>query len=400
MKKILPLILVFIMVFLSGCWDTRELNEIGLVMAVGIDRKKGERYFTVTVQIAKPSSAAGQGGKSGGGEDAVWVGSARGKTIFEAVRNIAKSSSRRVMWAHNNIIIIGESLAEQDVSPVVDFFTQNHELRMKTWVAVAHGDAKAYIAAKTGIENIPGISLAELFRYHELPAESVATDMVRFFRDYKSETTQPLVSALTMQDEEEVAPGSNGRQIQLEGAAVFRGTKMIGWTSPEETRGLAWLRNEMGNSIIVVSGFENEEQKVSVELKDTKIKMKAKVEGEIPSIIIDIRAKGDISEIDLPSDKNMEKLKAEVEAKAAYEIKREIKLGLDKVQKEYKSDVLNFGRIVHIANKHEWYKRLDMKWEEIYPQVPYTVNVTLDIDSAATYQEPLEYDNRKSREFK
>jgi spore germination protein KC len=398
MKKLLALILVFIMIFLSGCWDTRELNELGLVMAVGIDRKKGEKYFTVTVQIAKPSSAAGQGGKSGGGGDAVWVGSARGKTIFEAVRNIAKSSSRRVMWAHNNIIIIGESLAEQDISPVIDFFTQNHELRMKTWVAIAHGEARSYVAAKTGIENIPGISLAELFRYHELPAESVATDMVRFFRDYKSETTQPLVSALTMQDEEESASGSSGKQVELEGAAVFKGTKMVGWTSPEETRGLAWLRNEMQNSIIVVSGFESEEQKISVELKDTKIKMKANVEGEIPSVIINISATGDIAEIDFPSDMDIEELKAEVETKAVHEIKREIKLGLDKVQKEYKSDVLNFGRVVHIADKHEWYKRLDQKWEEIYPQVPYTINVFLEIDSAATYQEPLKYDNRKSME--
>jgi spore germination protein KC len=394
LKKVVAIFLTLNMIFLSGCWDSREINELGLVMAVGIDRQKDGRFYTVTVQVAKPSSAASQGGKSGGGEQPVWLGSAEGETLFEAIRNIAKSSSRRIMWAHNNIIIIGQSLAEQDITPVIDFFTMNHELRMKTWVAVAQGDAKPYVLSKTGIENISGISLAELFRYHELPAESIATDMVRLFRDYKSESIQPLVSVLTKQSEEE-AKGME-KQIQLEGAAVFKGSKLVGGISPEETRGLAWIRNEMGNAIIVFSATGNERQKISVELDDTKVKTKAQVIGEIPTIDIEVTAKGDITEMDAPSDLTIEEFKAFVEKEAEKEIEREIRLGLDKVQKEYKSDVLGFGRAVHIANKKEWYSRIGGKWDEIYPQVPVNITVSMELDSASLYQEPIRLEKKKN----
>jgi spore germination protein KC len=395
MKKLISVILALNMIFLSGCWDSRELNELGLVMAVGIDRQKDGRFYTVTAQIAKPSSAAGQGGKSGGGDEPVWLGSAQGETIFEAVRNLAKFSTRRIMWAHNNIIIIGESLAEQDITSVIDFFTMNPELRMKTWVAVAHGDAKAYVSAKTGIENIPGVGLAELFRYNEFPAESIATDMVRFFRDFKSESIQPLVSALNKQSEEDAVAGQ--KQIELEGSAVFKGTKLIGWASPEETRGLAWLRNEMGNAIIVLSDIGEEKQKLSVELDSTKVKTKAEVTGEIPSIDIEIKTKSDISEIDVPSDMSIDELKDVVKKEAEREIRREITLGLDKVQKEFKSDVLGFGRAVHIANKREWYSGIEEKWDELFPQVTVNISISVEVESATLYQEPIKVEKKKNR---
>jgi spore germination protein KC len=395
MKKFILLFLVLNISFFTGCWDAREINELGLVMAVGIDKEKGGELFTVTAQVAKPSSAAGQGGKSGGGDQPVWVGSAQGKTIFEAVRNLAKFSSRRIMWAHNNIIIIGESLAEDDVTPVIDFFTMNPELRMKTWVAISHGDAKSYVTAKTGIENIPGISLAQLFLYHELPAESTATDMVRFFRDFKSESTQPMVSTLNIQREEEAAAA--GKQVELEGAAIFKGTKLIGWTSPEETRGLAWVRNEMKNAIIVVQDVGDKNQKISVELDDTKVKVRAHVDGEIPTIDLEIKAIGDISEIDYVTGMNMDELKHLVEKEVEREIRREISLGLDKVQKELKSDVLGFGRAVHISDKDEWYKRIENVWENIYPIVPVNMVVTVEINSASLYQEPIKIEEKKTR---
>lgn len=395
MKRILAVLLVFNTIFLSGCWDQREINDLGLVMAVGIDKKKGSPLYTVTAQIAKPSSASGQGGKSGGGDQPVWIGSADGKTIFEAIRNLAKFSSRRVMWAHNNIIIIGESLAEQDITPVVDFFTQNPELRMKTWVAVAHGDAKPYVTAKTGLENIPGISIAELFRYHELPSESIATDMLKLFRDYKSESQQPLVSALNLKTEN-TPNGPN--QVELEGAAVLKRNKLVGWLSPEETRGIAWVRNEMKNGIIIATGVGKEDQNISVEIRDAKSKITAQVSGDIPSIKIRVEAKGDISEFDSTTTLSIEELKTQVEKEACHVIEQEIKQGLDKLQKQYKSDVLGFGRAVHISNKEIWYKTMQDKWEDIYPQVPVSISVTLDIRTASLYQEPINIEKKKGKE--
>ncbi|UUZ86249.1 hypothetical protein LJK88_24275 [Paenibacillus sp. P26] len=49
---------------LPGCWDRRELNEIGLVTALGID-KAGDQY-ELTAQFVNPGEIASKEG--GGGE--------------------------------------------------------------------------------------------------------------------------------------------------------------------------------------------------------------------------------------------------------------------------------------------------------------------------------------------
>lgn len=392
MKKVIAVLLTLNTVFLSGCWDEREINELGLVMAVGIDKPKGSEMFTVTAQIAKPTSAASQGGKGGAGADqAVWIGSAEGKTLFEAIRNLAKFSTRRVMWAHNNIIIIGQSLAEQDITPVVDFFTHNPELRMKTWVAVSQGPAKPYVAAKTGIENIPGLGLAQLFRYHDLPAESVASDMLHLFSDFKSESRQPLVSAIRMKKEANGGGGSDS-QVELSGAAVFKGSKMLGFISPEETNGLAWVRKDISKAVVSVTNMPDEGQGVSVEIKKAKLKMNTSLKEGIPSASIDVHVVGTIAEEDKTSHMTIQNFRSTVEKQAAKEIERNIKDGIEKVQKEYKSDVIGLGRMVHIEHRDEWYDSLQDKWEDIYQQIPIEVNVTVDIDSSVLYYQPMRRD--------
>lgn len=157
-KWILFLLLITLNPFIfSGCWDLREINEIGLVTAVGIDKGTGPNRYAVTVQIANPTAEGSSGGGGGGGggskaQSGMWIGTEEGGSLFDAVRKLSSISSRRIMWAHNNVVIIGEALAEEGIIPTIDYFTHNPELRMKSAVTIAHGKAKDYITAKVGME--------------------------------------------------------------------------------------------------------------------------------------------------------------------------------------------------------------------------------------------------------
>lgn len=363
----------------------RELNELGLVMAVAVDKAEGEEGFIVTVQIAKPKDASGGAQGSQGGSEPFWIGSANGKTIFDAIRNIAQFSSRRIMWAHNNIIIIGESLAEQGITPIIDFFTHNPELRMKTWVAVARGKASSYVSAKTGMETIPAISIAQLFRYSEIPAKSIKSDMVRLFRDFKSDTSQPILAQLS---EKEQATGGQ-RQIVLAGSGIFKNDKLVGWLSPEETRGLAWIRKTIDNAIISVACDEKGSNLVAVELRRIKTDIKSYIDDGKLSITVYVSAIGDISEQDNPIDKNIDTFKADVKKLLQKKVSEEIRNSIEKVQKDFQSDVLDFGRIVHIQHKKEWYGGIKKNWTGIFPHIPIQVDVDINIRSSVLYQIPM-----------
>ena len=161
----------------SGCWDIREINELGFVTAVGIDKAHPPNKYSVTVQIANACSASAKS-EQGQTQSGVWIGTAEGKSIFDAIRNLIRISSKRVMWAHNNVMIIGESLAKKSIAPVADFFTHNPETTNETPVVVAKGDAKDYISAKAGTETPSGIAFINFGDYGPLLAETVHSNML------------------------------------------------------------------------------------------------------------------------------------------------------------------------------------------------------------------------------
>lgn len=51
-------ICISIVVFVTGCWNRRELNELAIAVGMGID-KSGDQY-EVSVQVVEPSEVAGK----------------------------------------------------------------------------------------------------------------------------------------------------------------------------------------------------------------------------------------------------------------------------------------------------------------------------------------------------
>ncbi|MGC6588562.1 hypothetical protein ACPV3A_26915 [Paenibacillus sp. Dod16] len=64
MKRITALILlhIVIMLLLSGCWSRRELNDLAIAVAAGVDWVEGR--YRLTVQVANPGQLTAK--RSGG----------------------------------------------------------------------------------------------------------------------------------------------------------------------------------------------------------------------------------------------------------------------------------------------------------------------------------------------
>lgn len=235
------------------------------------------------------------------------------------------------------------------------------------------------------MENVPANSLALLFRYQKLPAKSIQSDMVDLFRDYKSETNQPLMAALR-----EIPPKGAGKaEVELSGSAVFKNGKLAGWLSGEETRGLAWIRKEIRNAIISVSCDGESEALIAVELKQIDIDIRSYIKDKKISMEVLVTAEGNISEQDAPVNVNIDEFKANAKKLLEDRVEREIKDSFEKAQKDFQSDVMFFGRYVHIQNKKEWDDWIRDDWEKIFPEIPVAVKADIDVRSSTLYQIPM-----------
>lgn len=389
MKKILSIFLLLNMLFLSGCWDSREINEVGLVMAVGIDRAEDSDDFVVTVQIANPKPVAASKEKAISAEP-IWVISSIGPTIFEAIREMSKVSSKRIVWGHNNIVIIGESLAKDDIGPVIDYFTHNPELRMKAAVVVSKGNAKDYVGSKAGMEDVPGISLSNLMSYSTLTTDYVQSNMLLLSQEYFAEYKQPILTTIQFKDDK-IMP-SDGRAdktvetINMSGTAVFNKGKMIGMLTREETRGFTWVNANIKNTLVTVN-YGNQD-KISLEMKGFNVKVNTQINQGVPSVSIAVLGNAEIVEEDGTSDLSIEDFKMKVGDLVNQKITDEINTCLTVVQKEYKVDTFCFAKYFHAQQNEEWENSIGKHWEEIYPDISIDVSCNIDIIGSTLNQIP------------
>ncbi|MDP4093620.1 MAG: Ger(x)C family spore germination protein [Bacillota bacterium] len=398
MRKIRMLYLLLFIIFstfiFSGCWDLREINELGLVTAVGIDKGNSPNRYSVTVQIANPTSQKSSDNKGSQQGNEVWIGTEEGASLFDAVRKLVNISSRRIMWAHNNVIIIGESMAKEGIIPIVDYFTHNPELRLKTAIVIAKGEAKNYITAKVGMESPSGVSFIFLEGYRALTAESVESHMLEVSTELENEYGNPLISEVslkeaTMQSGSEDSKKKSSETIELSGAALFKKDKMLGWLSPEEARGVSWMLNETDDTVVTVTDPEYGNKNVAVETMNVRAKIKSEVINGIPHFSVHISGKGKIVEEDGTTSQSMSEVKEYAEKLVDKKIEDEIKNSMEVVQKKYGVDVLGFAAIVHAQNKREWDNGLKYKWQEIFPQITVIVSADINIQSSVLHQQPM-----------
>jgi spore germination protein KC len=110
-------LVTLIMMIVTGCWNRKELDQISLATAIGID-KKGDAY-DISVQLLNSDEIAGN---KGGGQrlPVVTLQIGRGETVFESFRKLTTSSPRKILSSHLRIIVLGEDMAEEGIAKVLD----------------------------------------------------------------------------------------------------------------------------------------------------------------------------------------------------------------------------------------------------------------------------------------
>ncbi|MFA9559621.1 Ger(x)C family spore germination protein [Evansella sp. AB-rgal1] len=382
------IVFLILIVLLAGCLGKEEIDDLAMVMAMGIDTNE-DNNIILTVQIARPGDVTGNTG--GGNGESIWTATSEGKTIFEAVRNLARMASRRVFWAHNAIIVVNETVArQQGVVDVIDFFNRNNELRMRTWIVVTEDKASEVVATKTGLEIIPGMSLERLFRYSQIVAEAPRSDVMTLTASYLGEHTHPYLALVNLGDRgiNAETPTEFGSipQAELSGTAVFKHDKMVGKLNVDESRGFLWFVEGIESAIIPLS-CPDMDGKVSVELRNNTFDVIPVYKESLVSFNVNVESKPHLVELgcstQLEHSEVLKKLEEQVEEAIVLDIERM----LEKVQQEYKVDVLYLGRIFEGKYPKQW-KQIEGQWIELFPNVEVNITANVELNNPLLLENP------------
>ena len=182
-RVILIILLLIIPLLLMGCWNRREVNDLNLVTAIGIDRMlaEGKPRYLVTLHTLN-SIQSRRGTDSGGLQFSTatpgGILSMEGDTVYDAIRNFTLRSSRQMFLAHTQVLIIGEETAREGINQILDICLRHRDIRMRTWVVVCEGTAQEALQAHSDIEAELSVEIDKLLTKNQPRTDkTVAADI-------------------------------------------------------------------------------------------------------------------------------------------------------------------------------------------------------------------------------
>jgi spore germination protein KC len=372
----LPLF-ILILVFLTGCWNRVEINDLAIESMLGVDLAD-RRQIRIIAQIVNPplltDSSPGDPRDRETGQ-AYFVLTQEGSNPSECSSKLQEKLSRQFIVAHRRVVIIGDKLARSGIQNVLDHLSRDPGTRLDTFILVAdHMEASRLLSTPDYLEKMPSEAVLEI----EHSNTGLAIDMKDFLLMCATEGTAPVAATIR----------ATRKGFELSGTAVFRDYKLIGYLNDEQTRALMWLRDEMKKGVVTIDS-PGTNKKISVNILRAKTKLKPSIQNGHVHMDVYILTEGNISEnnsnLNLFNPKNIEK----IEQQTADQIRACIRQTIGFAQKQLQADIFKFGQIVYKKLPNEW-ETLRYRWGEEFPKTEVTLHIKVNIRQIGMLGQGLE----------
>ncbi len=375
---------------LSGCWDIKFLDQLSIVLGMGLDvDPDNPDNILVSLQVVVPSQASESSPGGGGGTSGIpvtkYIG--RGKTILDALQNMDNVAPRRFYFAHNQMMIIGEDLAKKGVDGLFDLIDRDPEIRIDFSLLVAkHGTAAQVLETLTNMEKLPvkqmyktlesynkrasaayPVSMKEFILKLNNPGEMAVTGSVEFIGDSEKAGTKENV--------EKISPDG---YLRIGNMAVFKNGKLTGYLNPFDSKGLAIIKNKVQRLVVPIPV---EEGKVHIAVLHSKASVKARFSRGKPEVVVRIKQRASVFDVDSRKIRvDKKETISWLEKEAEQQVNKMVNSTISTLQHELDSDALGYGNLVYKASPSYW-KAHKKEWETLFPEIRTVVSSDVEIYS-------------------
>ncbi|AIQ42474.1 Ger(x)C family spore germination protein [Paenibacillus sp. FSL R7-0297] len=384
--------IALITLMLSGCWNSRELNELAIVSGIGVDLVPETGDFRVTFQLVNPSSTASSFSASTG-QPSVMVVSTTDKTLFAALRRASKRVTRQLFFAHTQLVVLGESLARSGINDVFDIFERSHELRLNSAVLVAYNsDAASVLKILTPIESLPSMGMVK--KTQNTSSVWGENRVIRVFDIINGITGEGDLTINGISVQGDTSEGMKKSSLEqtvtqagtvMNGLGVFREGKLVSWMKGPEARGTQWLLNRIEETILNIDSVYKKES-VAVNINYSRTKVKVDIQDGLPVFHVNIHEEGIVNEadgfVDLSKREDIMKLEKQLQEQTGNEVRQALQIA-----QQTESDIFNFGNELKRSDPQGW-AALDKHWGRLFAQGKLDLHVEAYIRSTGMSLKP------------
>ncbi|WP_433750444.1 Ger(x)C family spore germination protein [Paenibacillus amylolyticus] len=125
-------LLISCLILLTGCWDSKEVQSINFITAIGIDYV--DNRYIAYAQLIDFSSIAKQEGPTSREASDIWIGRGEGTTLSMAINNLYQTSQQQTLWTHVKAIVLSKNALSGRLEDVFNTLLHSGQMRYTPWI--------------------------------------------------------------------------------------------------------------------------------------------------------------------------------------------------------------------------------------------------------------------------
>lgn len=391
MKRIKFLILL--LPLLSGCYNYRELNELGITTAVSIDYK--DNNFYVIAEVINPIKQ--QDASSSNNSPFINYNSSS-SSLQDAFRKVVLESPRQLYAAQLEIIVLSEEVVNNHLEEVLEYFARDPESRTEIKIIVAKTeDSTKAITLQTLLTSL---SSSNIIKSLDLQSKVLGmaypvtlNELLNMYIDPYLEVVLPsmtLYGNYEIGDEKENITTSSPKAIvKIDGSTITKDNKILGYLDLEESKILNLINGKLKETIIKMNYYDGY---IIFEPNRIKVSRELDIKNNIIKINISgySKTKEIQSNINVKNPKEVEKLNKALNM----ELEKKITDTFNSIREKYDTDVFGFQELYYRTN-YKYFKENCTNWyEDIYPKIKLEVKANVRLYEKGSTLGGLRYERK------
>ncbi len=340
------LVSVISLALLSGCWDSKEIEKMAYVTALGFDYVDGK--YKAYAQILNFANIAKNESLEIGKVVPVWIGLGEGRTVSEAASSLYSTAQERVFWGHVRTIVCSENLLKQEgkIQQVYSTVNRYREIRYNVLIYGTKESIAKIFALKSLLNAAPIESiLSTPQKVYEQFSIIKPEYGYKVIADSSEGSGSVIIPSLAIDTGTWLEDEKKKSLLKTNGAFMLRHNKLLGWMSEEDLRGVRWLQRDIDR---VPTNVPNTEDPIAnvVIIKPRHAIVTKVVKGEV-QYNVKVSANIYLNELIEPTPNAT--LKRDTAKVIASEIRNSYNKGL-----AIQSDVLNLENSLFRSNIKKW----------------------------------------------
>ncbi|MDR6550642.1 Ger(x)C family spore germination protein [Paenibacillus qinlingensis] len=350
MKIIIKTYIVFtILLVVSGCWDSKTIQNMTYVTALGLDYEEG--HFIAYIQVLNFSNVAKSDKLELGKNVPVWIGKGEGKTVVEALSSIYATSQIRVFWGHIKAIVLKEGVLNNKLAlrQIYDAIDRYHEVRYNILLYTTKESFSDILTQKSVL------NLSPLDTIMDSPEENFAQrSFIQPQYGYKQiaqlneKGRTVILPTLSTTKKEWQEDRKEKPMFKINGAYAMQEHVLTGWFSEDDLKGVRWFDKKSNRVFVQIP--DNKKPEGSLVLSKPHPKIETLIDQDKARFNLTIKVRAVVEEMTKNVSVKM------MEEQAAQVVREEI-LSTYRKGLSTQTDLLNlFGEIYR--NKPQAWHRL------------------------------------------